>query len=336
MSQSPPPSDQPSIQEVPKPKRLHYTPELKLELIRLCINNAERYINEPAEVTFWQYMSALFKDVTNYQGADVCKKVASMVAECKATLDAQKTLSGVALPPVTDLEQTIDSWVVICERQAEMRDAIKSEASAEVKKEKAITEALRDNLTKRLSKKRDFRAVVDAREAVDLTAPGDIIQKRRHIRENLRANRNNDESKQTMRDNFNRLLEIFIDYMTKMTLSASNSASDTASNSTSNSISETASNAASPSAPPSDTVSNAASNAASPSAPPSNAASNAASSSAPPSIISTFNSTSNPASNAPSVAKFADLKEEMTSLKELMANQIKLLEELLTARPASA
>jgi len=109
MSQSPPPSDQPSIQEVSKPKCLHYTPELKLELIRLCINDTERYINEPAEVTFWQYMSALFKDVTNHQGADIRKKVASMVAECKATLDARKMLSGVALPPVTDLEQAIDS-----------------------------------------------------------------------------------------------------------------------------------------------------------------------------------------------------------------------------------
>jgi len=41
----------------------------------------------------------------------------------------------------------------------------------EVKKEKVMSEVLRDNLTKRLSKRRDFQAAVEAREVVDLTVP---------------------------------------------------------------------------------------------------------------------------------------------------------------------
>ena len=61
-----------------------------------------------------------------------------------------------ALPPATDLEQAIDSWIKICERRVEEREAIKSEASTEIKKEKAIAEVLRNNLSKRLSKKHDF------------------------------------------------------------------------------------------------------------------------------------------------------------------------------------
>ncbi|KAF8445289.1 hypothetical protein BGX38DRAFT_1271325 [Terfezia claveryi] len=177
-------------------------------------------------------------EITSHQGADVRKKVMSMVSECKASLEARKQLTGVALPPVTDLEQAIDSWIEICERRAEKKKAIKSEASIEENKDKAIAEVMRDNLTKRLSKKRDFQAVVEAREVVDLTAPGDTISKRRQIRHNLRASKNEssnrDECRQAMRDDLHKLTEVLIGYMTKATPNASSaSASSTSASSAS-------------------------------------------------------------------------------------------------------
>ncbi|KAF8446958.1 hypothetical protein BGX38DRAFT_1143062 [Terfezia claveryi] len=166
--------------------------ELKLQLMRICTNNRERYIEESSEPAFWQYITALFKQETGHQGADVRKKVTSIVGDRKADIAARKMLSGVALPAATDLEQATDSWIEICEHRAEIRDNVKSEASTDIKKEKVIAEVLRDNLTKRLSKKRDFQAVLEARELVDLTSLGDVIQKRRQIRQNLRANRSRD------------------------------------------------------------------------------------------------------------------------------------------------
>lgn len=120
------------------------------------------------------------------------------------------------VPSVTDLDQAIDIWIEICERRIEKRETIKSEGTlGEVQREKIISEVLSDNLTKRLSKKRDFQAVVEAREVVDLTMPGDIVQKRRQIRQNLRTNKTNTKSKERMREDFSRLTNVFIDYMTK-------------------------------------------------------------------------------------------------------------------------
>jgi len=81
-------ADQPSLTEQPehKTKRLHYTPELKLKLIHLCINNHERYLEEASEVLFWQYITALFDEITGYYAADLHKKVTKMVGEQKAVL----------------------------------------------------------------------------------------------------------------------------------------------------------------------------------------------------------------------------------------------------------
>ncbi|KAF8435231.1 hypothetical protein BGX38DRAFT_1275131 [Terfezia claveryi] len=188
-----------SIQGVEaKPKWVHYTPDLKLLLLRLCIKHQLRYLEEPTEFTFWQFITALFREKAGHQGADLRKKVNVMVGDRKGALEAWKLLSGVALPPTTDLEQAID-YGSRRERRNELRETVKAEGSAEVKREKAVSEVLRDNLTKRLSKKRDFQAVVEAREVVDLTAPGNIHQERRQIRENLRAKTSNNESKEKMR-----------------------------------------------------------------------------------------------------------------------------------------
>ncbi|KAF8459137.1 hypothetical protein BGX38DRAFT_1264826 [Terfezia claveryi] len=175
MSQNPFPIDLPSQaqqlistadQSTPgveaKQKRVHYTPELKLLLLRLCIEHQEHYLEEQTEATFWQFITALFRERTGHQGADLRKKINVMVGDRKGALEARKLLSGVALPPTTDLEQAIDLWIETCERRNELWETVKAESSAEVKKEKAVSEILRDNLTKRLSKKRDFQAVVEA------------------------------------------------------------------------------------------------------------------------------------------------------------------------------
>ncbi|KAF8454418.1 hypothetical protein BGX38DRAFT_1268017 [Terfezia claveryi] len=258
MSQSPSLSEQPTQEQSqgePSKKRLHYTPQLKLQLICLCVENRERYIEESLETTFWQYISILFKEISSHHGADVRKKVISMVSECKATLEARKQLSGVALPPVTDLEQAIDLWIELCERRTENKKNIKAEASAEVNNDKVIAEVMRDNLTKRLGKKHDFQAVVEAREVVDLTAPGDIIQKRRQIRQNLRASKNDsthrDECRQAMRDDLHKLTEVLVGYMTKATsgssppILASPTSSSIASSSTASSSTASSSTASS-------------------------------------------------------------------------------------------
>ena len=193
-----------------KPKRVHYTPELKLQLIRLCINNGERYLEPGSEIPFWQYISALFKDITGQQGADVRKKVQSMVGDRKASIEAQKTLSGVAIAPITDLEQAINSWIKLINRRVETRQEIKSKASQEVKQEKENAEVRRGNMRKRLAKKREFQAVVEAREIVDLEAPGDTIQKRRQIRRHLRDVSDNSEEN---KGDFHRLTESLLEYM---------------------------------------------------------------------------------------------------------------------------
>lgn len=59
------------------------------------------------------------------------------------------------------------SWIEVCERIGE---TAWSEGFTEVKKEKVISDVLRDNPSKRLSKKRDVQAVVEAGEMADLTA----------------------------------------------------------------------------------------------------------------------------------------------------------------------
>lgn len=58
-------------------------------------------------------MSTLFQEMYQQSATSLSirRKIAAMVEERKAALDARKLLSGVALPPVTDLEQAIDSWI---------------------------------------------------------------------------------------------------------------------------------------------------------------------------------------------------------------------------------
>ena len=162
--------------------RLFYTPELKLQLIRLCIENTDRYLELNGNV-FWQYILAIFKEQTGYQPGDLRKKVASMVTERQATIEVNKRLSGVAIPPLTDLEQALDDWIEVVERRNDEQKT-KSQSLEEIKREKEIHEIKRENLLHTISKKRTFNAVLDAREVVDLTNPV-ILKKRGGISEEI-------------------------------------------------------------------------------------------------------------------------------------------------------
>ena len=71
-------------------KRVYYTEELKLQLIRLW-----KLLETGSEVSFWQYITALFKDITGHQVADLRKKVSSMVGDRKGRHALHKELSGV-------------------------------------------------------------------------------------------------------------------------------------------------------------------------------------------------------------------------------------------------
>jgi len=62
------------------------------------------------------------------------------------------------------------------------------------------------DLSTSFSKKWDFQAVVDACEMVDLTG-GDVVKKRRQIRENLRKSREEDND---TKDNIKKLTDVFI------------------------------------------------------------------------------------------------------------------------------
>jgi len=60
-------------------------------------------------------------------------------------------------------------------------------------KEKEESERKRESLLNTISRKRTFNSLMDARNTVDLTNPGDVVVKRRQIRENLRESTNKAE-----------------------------------------------------------------------------------------------------------------------------------------------
>ncbi|RPB27108.1 hypothetical protein L211DRAFT_846659 [Terfezia boudieri ATCC MYA-4762] len=187
-SPTPAPSTQQPTQPV-KQQRVHYTPELKLQLIRLCINSTEQFCELNAGA-FWQYIAVLFQQKTGNKAGDLRKKVSTLITEREAVIRAHKLQSGVAVAAPTDLDQALDEWMEIIERRNEER---KGQEADDIKREKAASEIKRENLLHTLSKKRTFNAVMDARNTVDLTHPGDVVIKRRQIRENLRESTNKAE-----------------------------------------------------------------------------------------------------------------------------------------------
>ena len=76
----------------------------------------------------------LFKDITGQQGADLGKKIHTIVSDRNANVEFAKTLSGVAQQATSDLNQGIDSSIefVICKNG--VIDISKSDASVNIKK----------------------------------------------------------------------------------------------------------------------------------------------------------------------------------------------------------
>ncbi|KAF8455067.1 hypothetical protein BDZ91DRAFT_746987, partial [Kalaharituber pfeilii] len=99
-------------------------------------------------------------------GDAIKKKVNSFIIERKAELTARESLSGVAIPASTDLDQAIDAWIEVVERRTEVKQR-KLGDKAQVKLEKEIASIRGDNLSKTLSQKRTYQEVV--RQVVDLT-----------------------------------------------------------------------------------------------------------------------------------------------------------------------
>ncbi|KAF8435568.1 hypothetical protein BGX38DRAFT_1145623 [Terfezia claveryi] len=134
-------------------KRIRYTPELKLKLIQLCIENGDHYIETTPEDDFWSYIRTLFISFTECivgNGSTIRRKVADK--------------SGVAVAPPTDLEQATDTWIEWMDRREEEKQA-KNTQSTQIKQEKEKAAIKRLNLTKTLSEKRTFQEVA----MVDLT-----------------------------------------------------------------------------------------------------------------------------------------------------------------------
>lgn len=81
-------------------KRIHYTPQLKLQLIRLCIEHGERFLTVESEDEFWREIQALFGPMagsTTIDRGEIHRKVLSLVADKKATIKVRARLSGVAI-----------------------------------------------------------------------------------------------------------------------------------------------------------------------------------------------------------------------------------------------
>lgn len=145
----------------PRPTRVHYTDELNLALIRICVKEGERHFLAPgAEAPFWQHITKCFQDTTGYLGADLRKKVDSIVSDRKARIEILKSRSRVPQSASTDMDEATDMWIMIEHRAT----GVHPEAAAYLAKLRALQEVLRDNLTKSWSNKRDYRAVLDGCE----------------------------------------------------------------------------------------------------------------------------------------------------------------------------
>ncbi|KAF8455794.1 hypothetical protein BDZ91DRAFT_746189 [Kalaharituber pfeilii] len=154
-------------------RRIRYTPEVKLQLMRLCIDNGARYLETTSEKEFWEFIRVRFASIMGprstdsaYSGDSIRKKVTSIIMERKAELATRELLSGVAIPATSDLEQAIDTWIELVDRRMEEKRQKLGE-KGQVKLEKEMASIRRENLSKTLSQKRTYQEV--AREVVDLT-----------------------------------------------------------------------------------------------------------------------------------------------------------------------
>ena len=83
---------------------MHYTPTL--QVIRMCINERERYLQEPREVGFWSYILVEYNPANDLHAVDVCSRVNTMVKKRKrkqVIADLHRA-SGVAVSADTNLD----------------------------------------------------------------------------------------------------------------------------------------------------------------------------------------------------------------------------------------
>ena len=73
----------------PDRRRIHYTPEFKLKLMQLCVQNGDQYMETVPEEDVWSYIQTLFMSITECNtgnGNTICCKVADMVGERKSEI----------------------------------------------------------------------------------------------------------------------------------------------------------------------------------------------------------------------------------------------------------
>lgn len=160
-----------------KRKRIRYTSELKLKLIRLCIQNGDRYIKPVPQDDFWSYIRTQFLECNSGNGSTIRRKVADIVSERKAAIAIRRAQSGVVVavaPPATDLEQAIDTWIEWMDRRAEEKQA-RNAQSPQIKQDKEKAVINHQNLSKSSSEKRTFQEV---QATVDL-ADSDTVRDKR-------------------------------------------------------------------------------------------------------------------------------------------------------------
>ena len=214
------PSELPAS-ETPKLEGLqHYAPDWKVLLIRLCVNNEKRYVEELPDAPFWQCITALLEELTGHQVEDVQKEVTTLVKERKAIFEDLKKRPGLVRPPVTDLWEAVDLWMEVCEHRAEKHNLESEGLDIVIKREKVIDEVFRYNSVYSYSEKRGVRAVLEARQLLDPTDPGDVVVKRCRTRRNPRGSRYDTDTEAVVQD-MHRLTKALIDYMNKRTPSAS-------------------------------------------------------------------------------------------------------------------
>lgn len=110
-------------------KLIHYTPQSKLQLIRLFIEHGERFLVVESEDEFWRDIQALFGPMagsTTIDRGGIRRKVLSLVADRKATIKARARLSGVVIAATTDFEQALDAWIELVNRRLEEKQRKKS------------------------------------------------------------------------------------------------------------------------------------------------------------------------------------------------------------------
>ncbi|KAF8467852.1 hypothetical protein BDZ91DRAFT_723278 [Kalaharituber pfeilii] len=100
------------------------------------------------------------------------KKVNSFIIEQKAELTAQESLSGIAIPASTDLDQAINTWIEVVEYRTEVKQR-KLGDKAQMKLEEEIASIRRDNMLKTLLQKHTYQKVV--RQVMDLIESSQAI-----------------------------------------------------------------------------------------------------------------------------------------------------------------